>query len=133
MSGRWHTQGRPVVYCTLNPSIALLEILVHMEIDAEDRPDRFQMLRIERPDTVSKETVEVNALRGNWAEDTTATRRVGDLWLSEGRSLLIEVPSVLVPETWNILVNPRHPQANQLKDDEDVRACLRLSIFLEED
>ena len=35
VSGRWHSKGHPVVYCTLNPSTSLLEILVHMEIDAE--------------------------------------------------------------------------------------------------
>ncbi len=37
VSGRWHTKGHTVVYCTLNPSTALLETLVHIEIDSEDR------------------------------------------------------------------------------------------------
>jgi RES domain-containing protein len=115
VSGRWHTKGYPVVYCTLNPSTALLEILVHIEIDSEDRPERFQVLKIEGPDTLSLERIEANALPADWANDLTVTQSVGDRWLSEERSLLLEVPSVLVPETWNVLVNPQHSEIKLLK------------------
>jgi len=113
VSGRWHTKGRPVVYCTLNPSTALLETLVHLEIDSEDRPERFQVLKIEGPDTLSQERI--FALPSAWADDLGVTQSLGDRWLSEERSLLLAVPSVLVPETWNVLVNPRHMEANLLK------------------
>jgi RES domain-containing protein len=115
VSGRWHTKGHPVVYCTLNPATPLLETLVHMEIDSEDRPQHFQVLRIEGPDTLSIEKIEEGALDPNWAADMTSTQFVGDRWLSERRSLLLQVPSVLVPETWNVLVNPQHAEANLLK------------------
>ena len=115
VSGRWHTKGHPVVYCTLNPATALLEILVHMEIDAEDRPERFQMLRIEGPDTLSVEEIKPGALPSNWVEDIAFTQNVGDGWLSEAGSLLLRVPSVIVPETWNVLVNPQHAEASLLK------------------
>jgi RES domain-containing protein len=113
VSGRWHTKGRPVVYCTLHPSTALLETLVHLEIDSEDRPERFQVLKIEGPDTLSQERID--ALPSDWADDLGVTQSLGDRWLSEERSLLLAVPSVLVPETWNVLVNPRHMEANLLK------------------
>lgn len=115
VSGRWHSKGHPVVYCTLNPSTALLEILVHMEIDVEDRPGRFQVLKIEGLDTLSRERIDVHALPAEWAGDVLETQRIGDRWLVEKRSLLLEVPSVLVPETWNVLVNPLHPEAQLLR------------------
>jgi RES domain-containing protein len=115
VSGRWHTRGHPVVYCTLNPATALLETLVPMEIDAEDRPERFQVLRMEGPDTLSVEEIKPGALPSNWVEDAAFTQNVGDGWLSEAGSLLLKVPSVLVPETWNVLVNPQHAEANLLK------------------
>jgi RES domain-containing protein len=115
VSGRWHTKGHPVVYCTLNPATALLETLVHIEIDSEDRPERFQVLRIEGPESLSIERVEADSLSSNWAEDINATQAIGDRWLSEKRSLLLQVPSVLVPETWNVLVNPLHVEFNLLK------------------
>lgn len=115
VSGRWHSKGHPVIYCTWNPATALLETLVHMEIDAEDRPERFHMLKIEGPDTLSLERAEPDALPTSWPEDTALTQSVGDRWLTERSSLLLEVPSVLVPETWNILVNPSHHEASQLR------------------
>jgi RES domain-containing protein len=118
-SGRWHTKGHPVLYCSLNPSTSLLETLVHLEIDAEDRPDHFQLLRIEgpdsEPDSLSIEKIEAESLPLNWTAEISATRSIGDRWLAERRSLLLQVPSVLVPETWNVLVNPLHAEANLLK------------------
>jgi RES domain-containing protein len=115
VSGRWHTQGHPGDYCALNPATALLETLVHMEIDSEDRPERFHVLRIEGPDSLSMEKAEMDFLPPHWAEDMSITQSIGDRWLRELPSLLLEVPSVLVPETWNVLVNPQHGEANVLK------------------
>jgi RES domain-containing protein len=115
VSGRWHTKGHPVVYCTLNPSTALLETLVHMEIDSEDRPERFQVLRVEGPDSLYIQKVEADSLSPNWADDLSVTQAIGDRWLTETCSLLLQVPSVLVPETWNVRVNPQHIEANLLK------------------
>jgi RES domain-containing protein len=115
VSGRWHTRGHPILDCTLHPATALLETLVHMGIDSEDRPERFQVLRIEGPDSLSIEKVEAGSLSPNWAVDMSITQSIGDRWLGGGCSLLLQVPSVLVPETWNVLVNPQHAEANRLK------------------
>ena len=115
VSARWHSKGHPVVYCTLNPATALLETLVHMEIDSEDRPEHFQVLRIEGPDSLSIEKIEIDSRSANWADDLSATQTIGDRWLTEARLLLLQVPSALVPETWNVLVNPQHTQARLLK------------------
>jgi RES domain-containing protein len=115
VAGRWHTKGRPVVYCTMNAATALLETLVHIEIDSEDQPHHFQVLRIEGPDSLSIETIGVDSLPQNWAEDLHITQTIGDRWFAEKRSLLLQVPSVLVPETWNVLVNPQHSESGLLK------------------
>jgi RES domain-containing protein len=115
VSGRWHTKGHPVVYCTLNPATALLETLVHMETDSEDRPERFHVLRIEGPDSLPVEKAEMNFLPPHWAEDMGITQSIGDRWLRELPSLLLQVPSVLVPETRKVLVKPQHAEANLLK------------------
>lgn len=110
-SARWHTKGWPVIYCAQTPSTALLETLVHMEIDAEDRPEYFKVLKISVPETVSAERLDVTTAPANWPSDLSISRMIGDQWLAERRTLLLEVPSVLVPETWNVLVNPLHPEA----------------------
>ena len=114
-AGRWHAKGRPIVYCALNPATALLETLVHMEIDAEDRPEHFQLLKIEGPGTMPPEKIVKNLLPRNWANEIHVTQAIGDLWLAEKRHLLLQVPSVLVPETWNVLVNPQHENFGRLK------------------
>jgi RES domain-containing protein len=114
-SGRWHTRGQLVLYCTWNPATALLESLVHLEIDAEDRPERFQLLKIEGPDGLSLERIELGDLPPRWNEDVLATQEIGDRWLAKESALFLEVPSALVPETWNLLVNPRHRQFDRLE------------------
>ena len=115
VSGRWHTRGHPVLYCTWNPSTALLETLVHIEIDADDRPERVQVVKIEGPDSLSIERIKTGELLQGWIEDWSITRQIGDKWLASCRTLLLEVPCVLSPETWNVLVNPQHSQADELK------------------
>jgi len=49
-SGRWHEKGRHVVYTSDHPASALLEAMVHLEIDFEDLPDTYQLLEIDVPD-----------------------------------------------------------------------------------
>ena len=113
--GRWHTRGQRVVYCTSNPATALLEVLVHLEIDVEDIPVAFRYLEIDAPDSISSETLDSAPLGPRWRTDLNATRAAGDEWLRSGRSALLRVPSVIVPDTWNVLVNPRHNEASQIR------------------
>lgn len=115
VAGRWHTKGHPIVYCTTNPATALLETLIHIEIDSEDQPGHFQVLRIEGPDSLSMEKIGVDSLPQDWAGDLNITQMIGNHWLAERRSLLLQVPSILVPETWNVLVNPQHSEINFLQ------------------
>ena len=114
-SARWHTRGRPVVYCAPNPATALLEVLVHAAIDLEDVPAGFRYLEIEVPDSIAIEEAEPEALTRSWRTDLVATRRVGDQWLRSERSALLRVPSVIVPGTWNVLMNPRHPDSGKVR------------------
>jgi RES domain-containing protein len=114
-SGRWHTKGHPVVYCSEDPSTALLETLVHLEIDIEDRPEFFQVLKIESAQDVSLEKVDIERLGLNWQDDLIRSRSAGDHWLRSQASLLLLVPSVLVPERRNYLVNPLHPESKSLR------------------
>ena len=100
-----------MVYCAPNPAAALLEILVHAEIDLEDLPASYRYLEIEIPESLSRHTVEATTLPADWASRMERTRAVGDEWLRSLRSALLLVPSVIVPSTWNILINPRHPEA----------------------
>lgn len=114
-SGRWHSRGKRVVYCTDSPASALLEILVHFEIDVADLPARYRLLKISVPDGVHVERVSPSDLPSNWIENTAATRAMGDAWLTRAATALLAVPSAIVPETSNVLVNPAHPDATRLR------------------
>lgn len=110
-AGRWHSRGRPIVYCAASPAAALLEILVHLEIDLEDLPVRYRLLKIELPDNLEAERLDPVSLPQGWTDDVALTRRLGDAWLQGGRTARLDVPSATAPETWNILLNPAHPDA----------------------
>jgi RES domain-containing protein len=112
--GRWHTRGRRVVYCAQSPAAALLEILVHFEIDIQALPVRYRLLKIEAPDDVLVQRVSVDQLPVDWTQKTEVTRALGDRWLAQGSGALLSVPSAIVPETFNILVNPAHQDAARI-------------------
>ncbi len=110
--GRWHTRGGRVVYCAQSPAAALLEILV--EIDIQDLPVRYRLLKIQVPDDVEFERVSVDDLPKDWPERTEVTRALGDGWLTKGSTALLSVPSAIVPETFNFLLNPAHQDAKRI-------------------
>lgn len=114
-SGRWHTRGRRVVYCSESPAAALLEVLVHFEIDVGGLPTRYRLLKLRAPDTLVVEDVAAAGLPPDWIEQMDLTRAIGDRWLQAGRAALQRVPSAVVPETFTVLLNPGHADAGQLE------------------
>jgi RES domain-containing protein len=112
-AARWHSKGRPILYTAEHPAGALSEFLAHL--DRGDVPDHFQMLTIDTGRDEQPEPLAAGALAENWLKDLRATRALGDAWLAAKRSLMLRVPSALVPEAFNVLVNPLHQDAAGLK------------------
>ncbi|MEH6348417.1 MAG: RES family NAD+ phosphorylase [Bermanella sp.] len=110
--GRWHNKGIPVVYLAESPALAMLEVLVHFEIDAGEVPKGYQLLEValEDSDELSL-TLSDEFLVDDWKDDLEFTRTIGDEWLTSSSSLLLKVPSIIVPNSYNYLFNPRHPEA----------------------
>jgi len=106
--GRWHYPGQPVVYLADSPAGALLEVCVHTA--ANDVPPAFTLLRVEGPE-VDVRFVTDDELPEDWRERIEITRGLGTKWLQEGESVLLRVPSAIVPRTVNYLLNPLHPEA----------------------
>jgi RES domain-containing protein len=105
--GRWHSKGRRIVYTSEHPALALLEVLAHLDRGAA--PVDYQLLAIELPDDLT-----VESLRPDLAPDESLdlapdeTRAIGDRWLNSASSLVLRVPSVVAPHSWNYLINPIH-------------------------
>jgi RES domain-containing protein len=51
----------------------------------------------------------------NWKSDLTITRKIGDSWIASQRSAIARVPSVILPHTYNYLLNPLHPDAKGIR------------------
>jgi RES domain-containing protein len=97
-----------MVYTSDSPACALLETCVHIAV--ENAPPSFTLLRIIGPE-VTVDEIPLIGLPPNWMNAPVATQHLGAEWLQSNRSALLCVPSVMVPETWNYLLNPRHPDA----------------------
>lgn len=105
-AGRWHHQGRRIVYCATTPGDAQLEIVVHLEIDREDLPDDLRLYAVEVPDDLP--VAQVEPLPPDWRVRLELTRGIGDAWLAAGEAPALRVPSAIVPYSFNILLNPAH-------------------------
>src|SRR5215204_3095313 len=90
-AGRWHSQGRRIVYLADHPSSALLEMLVHMDRDLI--PSTYQLLRVTAPADIVPETP--GDLAADWRTRTMASREIGDRWLDRASSALLQVPSAI--------------------------------------
>jgi RES domain-containing protein len=89
-----------------DPAGALLEVCVHTA--SNDLPPDFTLLEIEGPDLAVLK-LDPTALPPDWTTNISATREIGDQWLARGESVLLRVPSAIVPRTFNFLFNPLHP------------------------
>jgi RES domain-containing protein len=120
-SARWHTAGRRIVYLAESPAGAMIEVLVHLELDETDWPRAYHLLQVECPAELSVETLKPTPSK-SWKTSLTATRKLGDEWLHAGRSALARVPSAILPETWNVLLNPDHPDSRRVTMVKTIRA-----------
>ena len=109
--GRWNRTGNPVLYSAPSIALAALETVVHLA--AGSLPLNRYLVRIDIPDPVwdARESITDKTAPVGW--DALPAGMVsldfGDNWLASLRSALIEVPSVIVPEEGDILINPLHP------------------------
>jgi RES domain-containing protein len=114
VEGRWHTLGERMVYFGASAAIVVLERLVHTI--RHSLPEDLRLGYFEIPGNVSQVKVEdFSALSPNWIHDKDATRRIGGRWWRESSSCLLIVPSAILPEESNVILNPGHPEAGGLR------------------
>lgn len=113
--GRWNPQGYPVVYASESRALAVLEAFVHLTLEA--RAMRFLLCTIELPRGVRLERYAPSA-RSRRSRAFASTQEVGRVWLDAGETLGLIVPSVLVPQETNYVLNARHPRFTSVKVEE---------------
>lgn len=102
------------VYLSATLSLAALEVLVH--VDPEDAPDAWAAIPVELPGGLEVDRLDAGALPPDWRDYPApeALMDLGTRWLRGGETVLLEVPSAVVPRESNYLLNPRHPDLERI-------------------
>ena len=114
--GRWNSEGRYALYTSANRSLALLETLAHIPAKLF-RNKKYILVTVFLPDKAPQKFIEEKDLPNNWdaLDIQHVTQKIGDNFLEEQKGLLFRVPSVLMPEEFNYIINPLHPSMKQVK------------------
>lgn len=109
VSGRWHGMPRAVLYAAEHPALAMVEVMAHMRLRLDNIPTTLKLITLDVADgaIISR----TPALPDGWQANVPATQAVGNQWLDGGKGLLLPLPSALLAEATNYLLNPAHPQA----------------------
>ncbi|MBL9157615.1 MAG: RES domain-containing protein [Verrucomicrobiales bacterium] len=112
VGGRWNSRGQSVVYTSGTLSLAALEMLVHLQPPV---PLAWIAIPCEFDESLA-ETLDESVLPANWRQFPAppGVRALGDAWLKEARTPVLSVPSVVVPQERNFLLNPAHPDFERL-------------------
>jgi RES domain-containing protein len=113
-SGRWTARGRPVVYTSASISLAVLEYTVNYR--RRGWVPATVLGRATIPSEVRIETISSKDLPANWyaADAPTALQEIGSDWLERAETAVLKVPSAIVVEEWNYLLNPLHADFGKL-------------------
>ena len=105
-AGRWHSKGTYILYTSATASLALLESVVHISNIAVTS---YCMTCLSVPEDKIK-TIASNELPRNWFSNPPpdALKKIGDSFVKENKFLALKIPSAIMPEENNFLLNPRH-------------------------
>ena len=114
--GRWHKKGNLVIYTSEHASLAAWEKIVHVT-SFENLPKNLLLVKIELPDGTEIQSVPQKILVKGWNSYPFALETVdyGTAFLQKKEHLALKVPSVIIPDEFNILLNPLHPDIRDCK------------------
>lgn len=112
--GRWNNPGRRMIYTAESISLALLELLVHIENNS--LLSEYTVIPVSIHESMISE-LNKSVLPDNWMEHPGPyeLRKIGDNWLEALQTPVLKVPSAIVTQEWNYLINPEHPEFKSLK------------------
>jgi len=125
---RWSSHGVKVVHGSETLSLAILEILVHLQ---SSTPLPYYVMFSMEFDASLVERVEMPALPANWraSPPPSALQQIGDLWVRRGPSAVLEVPSALIPHERNFLLNPLHADFKRVVISDQMPLDVNVRVF----
>ena len=110
---RWNSKGIAMLYTAEHISLAVLEMLVNTNF--KDYSIELDLLFIQLPDEGVISEIKLAKLKTGWKEDFTYTKFIGDEFNKQNHSLVLKVPSAIINEEYNFLINPLHPGFKKVK------------------
>jgi RES domain-containing protein len=110
---RWNTRGLPLLYTSQFISLSILESLVHLK--KKEIPPTQYLLHIEVPDENKIAEISYKKIRKNWHEEPEYTQWLGDQFLQNNQGLVLKVPSAVVLQESNFLLNPLHTKFKKVR------------------
>ena len=113
--GRWNKVGDAMLYFSQNLSLSLLEIIVH--VDYAELPLDYSFIEVEIPDSSIKTIQSIDFIKPKWSTEAAVNQLqlFGSNWLKKNEGLAMKVPSAVLHQDYNILINPAHKDFGKLK------------------
>jgi RES domain-containing protein len=104
--GRWNIAGFPALYTSEHISLCVLEMLVNISLP--ESQINYHLLQINIPDSIEPALISRKKLKQNWEEEETYTSFMGTEFLKNKQSLVLKIPSAVISDENNYLLNPLH-------------------------
>jgi RES domain-containing protein len=112
-SGRWHSRGTPMVYAAESRALAVLELMAHLE--ADELLKHYRLISVTFDESLLR-VLQKDELPSDWKKRRApeTTRQIGDSWVAANESVVLKVPSAVIEQENNYLLNPSHPDFGQV-------------------
>ena len=115
--GRWNHVGTPVVYVSETLSLAALEMFIHFTRKDIKLSKSLLAVPVEIPDGLKVIELSIKSLSSDWRvpPPSNSTKEIGTGWAQKGSSPVLRVPSAVIPDEYNLLLNPKHSDFVKIK------------------
>jgi RES domain-containing protein len=112
---RWNTRGSFVIYTAGSRALACLENLVHRSGEMSGK--QYKVMLIEIPDHIIIEEILIESMENDWKSliNFSFCQTIGSNWIGEGKTAVLKVPSIIIKQEHNYLLNPQHPDFKLIK------------------
>jgi RES domain-containing protein len=114
-AGRWSSAGNKAIYTAESIPLAFLENMIRRQGIGFNKD--FKIMFIEIPDTTQMANINVPQLEEGWRDfhDYSKCQPMGDVWYNEGKALTLKIPSAILPESYNYVINSEHADYKLVK------------------
>ena len=113
--GRWNEEGNKVIYCSESIPLAFLESMIRRQ--GVGFNENFKIMIIEIPNELKQTIIDAGDLKEGWRDfrNYISCQFLGNEWYKSGATPILKVPSAVLPEASNIVINTRHPDFAKIK------------------